>query len=66
MLNVNNGHDSSVPRAKKVYIHPPSATRILLADGRHMAYHEQGVPRDRARYSMIAPHGFLSSRLAGR
>ncbi|XP_058216183.1 uncharacterized protein LOC131327175 isoform X2 [Rhododendron vialii] len=65
VLNVNNGHDSSVPRAKKVYIHPPSATRILLPDGRHMAYREQGVPRDRARYSLIAPHGFLSSRLAG-
>ncbi|MCD7462805.1 hypothetical protein HAX54_049387 [Datura stramonium] len=48
-----------------MYIHPPSATRILLPDGRHMAYHEIGVPLDRARYSVIAPHGFLSSRLGG-
>ncbi|XP_021889824.1 uncharacterized protein LOC110808598 [Carica papaya] len=30
-----------------------------------MAYKEQGVPADRARFSMIAPHSFLSSRLAG-
>ncbi|KAL6987435.1 hypothetical protein U1Q18_013183 [Sarracenia purpurea var. burkii] len=65
VLNVNNGRDSSVTRVKKVHIHPPSATRILLPDGRHMAYHEQGVPSDKARYSLIAPHGFLSSRFAG-
>ncbi|KAF2300553.1 hypothetical protein GH714_014014 [Hevea brasiliensis] len=50
---------------KKVFIHPPSADRILLPDGRYMAYREQGVPADRARFSMIAPHTFLSSRLAG-
>ena len=50
---------------KKVRIHPPSGTHILLPDGRRMAYREQGVPSDRARYSFIAPHGFLSSRLAG-
>lgn len=65
VLNVNNKHDSWVSPVKKVYIHPPSATRILLPDGRQMAYREQGVPSDRARYSLIAPHGFLSSRLAG-
>ncbi|KAH7866091.1 hypothetical protein Vadar_015488 [Vaccinium darrowii] len=65
VLNVNNGHDSSVPKVKKVYIHPPSATRILLPDGRNLAYREQGVPSDRARHSLIAPHGFLSSRLSG-
>ncbi|GFZ11120.1 alpha/beta-Hydrolases superfamily protein [Actinidia rufa] len=64
-LNVNNGHDSSVPLVKKVRIHPPSGTHILLPDGRRMAYREQGVPSNRARYSFIAPHGFLSSRLAG-
>ncbi|KAI8016734.1 hypothetical protein LOK49_LG05G00636 [Camellia lanceoleosa] len=64
VLNVNNKHDSWVSPVKKVYIHPPSATRILLPDGRQMAYREQGVPSDRARYSLIAPHGFLSSRLA--
>ncbi|KAA8516521.1 hypothetical protein F0562_016973 [Nyssa sinensis] len=64
-LNVNTKHDSSVPLVKEVYIHPPSATLILLPDGRHMAYRELGVPGDRARFSLIAPHGFLSSRLAG-
>uniref|UniRef100_A0A5B7C9F6 AB hydrolase-1 domain-containing protein n=1 Tax=Davidia involucrata TaxID=16924 RepID=A0A5B7C9F6_DAVIN len=64
-LNVNTKPDSSVPLVKKVYIHPPSATRILLPDGRHMAYRELGVPGDLARFSLIAPHGFLSSRLAG-
>ncbi|KAK2977593.1 hypothetical protein RJ640_007229 [Escallonia rubra] len=30
-----------------------------------MAYHELGVSADKARFSIIAPHGFLSSRLAG-
>lgn len=50
---------------KKLYIHPANATRILLPDGRHLAYQEQGVPADTARFSMIATHSFLSSRLAG-
>lgn len=54
-----------VPVAKDVYIHPPSADRILLPDGRHLAYHEQGVPASVARFSIIVPHPFLSSRLAG-
>ncbi|EXB98573.1 hypothetical protein L484_014418 [Morus notabilis] len=53
------------PEIKKVYIHPPSASRIMLPDGRYMAYKEQGVPADRARFSLIAPHAFLSSRLSG-
>ncbi|KAI3974314.1 hypothetical protein MKX01_030983, partial [Papaver californicum] len=51
---------------KEVYLHPPSASRVQLPDGRHLAYHEQGVPADRARFSFIAPHSFLSSRLAGK
>ncbi|KAG6639950.1 uncharacterized protein LOC122279125 isoform X2 [Carya illinoinensis] len=63
-MNVNTNHDR-VPPVKKVRIHPPTASRILLPDGRHMAYREQGVPADRARFSLIAPHPFLSSRLAG-
>ncbi|KAF2312034.1 hypothetical protein GH714_027815 [Hevea brasiliensis] len=65
VLSVNTTHDTSVPAVKRVRIHPPSASRILLPDGRHMAYHENGVPAYRARFSMIAPHSFLSSRLAG-
>ncbi|XP_043701041.1 uncharacterized protein LOC122651637 [Telopea speciosissima] len=64
-LNVNTGQDSSVPQIKKVFIHPPSASCIQLPDGRHIAYHDQGVPAERARFSLIAPHSFLSSRLAG-
>ncbi|XP_023007394.1 uncharacterized protein LOC111499904 [Cucurbita maxima] len=55
----------SISQIKKVYIHPPSARRVMLPDGRFLAYKEQGVPADRARFSMIAPHSFLSSRLAG-
>jgi hypothetical protein len=37
----------------------------VLPDGRYMAYKEQGVSAERARFSMLAPHTFLSSRLAG-
>ncbi|KAK9733445.1 hypothetical protein RND81_04G067900 [Saponaria officinalis] len=53
------------PVVKKMVIHPPSAATLLLPDGRHMAYHDQGVAANRARYTLIAPHAFLSSRLAG-
>lgn len=65
VLSFNTNQDNSVPPVKKVCIHPPSASRILLPDGRHLAFHELGVPAGRARYSLIAPHSFLSSRLAG-
>ncbi|KAF5747885.1 hypothetical protein HS088_TW05G00615 [Tripterygium wilfordii] len=64
-LNVNNRSDSLVLPIKKVHLHPPSANRIQLPDGRYMAYHELGVSADRARFTMIAPHAFLSSRLTG-
>lgn len=49
----------------KVRDHLPSASLILLPDGRHMAYDVYGVSADRARFSIIAPHSFLSSRFAG-
>lgn len=62
---VNTKHDNSVPLVKRVYIPPPSAVRIQLPDGRYLAYQELGAPSDRARFSLIAPHGFVSSRLAG-
>ncbi|CDP08924.1 unnamed protein product [Coffea canephora] len=65
VLIVNTDHDTYTPLVKKMCIHPPSATRILLPNGRYLAYKEQGVPADQARYSVIAPHSFLSSRLAG-
>ncbi|KAK9289765.1 hypothetical protein L1049_007924 [Liquidambar formosana] len=65
VLSVNTKHDSSILPVKRVYIHPASASHVLLPNGRHMAYQEQGVPADRARFSLIASHTFLSSRLAG-
>ncbi|KAL5831219.1 hypothetical protein ACOSQ4_016573 [Xanthoceras sorbifolium] len=64
-LSVSTESEASTALMKKVLIHPPSADRILLPDGRYLAYREQGVPADRARFSIIAPHAFLSSRLAG-
>ncbi|XP_058098668.1 uncharacterized protein LOC131243366 [Magnolia sinica] len=65
VLNVNTEQQNSAPLPKKVYIRPPSATRVQLPDGRHIAYQERGVSSDKARFSLIAPHSFLSSRLAG-
>ncbi|GLT89701.1 hypothetical protein SLE2022_076770 [Rubroshorea leprosula] len=64
-LNLNGGNDSLVLPVKKVRIHPPSASHILLPDGRRMAYRELGVPANSSRFSLISPHSFLSSRLAG-
>ncbi|XP_059626743.1 uncharacterized protein LOC132269526 isoform X2 [Cornus florida] len=64
-LYANTEYDTTTPLVKKMRIHPPNASRILLPDGRHLAYQEQGVPAQRARFSMIVPHSFLSSRLAG-
>ncbi|CAA3004090.1 Alpha beta-Hydrolases superfamily isoform 2 [Olea europaea subsp. europaea] len=60
-----NEYYSNLQTVKKVHIHPPSALRVLLPDGRYMAYREVGVPADKARFSLVTPHGFLSSRLAG-
>ncbi|CAL9040716.1 uncharacterized protein LOC135622492 [Musa acuminata AAA Group] len=65
VLRVNNGNETSVEAPKKLYVSPPSASRIQLLDGRYMAYQEKGVLAERARFFMIAPHAFLSSRLAG-
>ncbi|XP_016745230.1 uncharacterized protein [Gossypium hirsutum] len=64
VLSLSIEYDTAIPVAKNVYIHPPSADRIILPDGRYMAYREQGVPADRARFSIIIPHSFLSSRLS--
>lgn len=65
VLNVNSAHDNPAPIVKTMLIHPQSASTILLPDGRHIAYHEQGVPGNRARYTLISPHAFLSSRISG-
>ncbi|CAN0926821.1 hypothetical protein LINGRAHAP2_LOCUS35543 [Linum grandiflorum] len=64
-LRVNSPDESSVAVVKKVRIHPPSASLIPLSDGRHIAYLDRGVPANQARYSVISPHSFLSSRLGG-
>ncbi|XP_068310835.1 uncharacterized protein [Pyrus communis] len=64
-VNTETTPSSPASEVKKIYIHPPSAARVMLPDGRFIAYKEQGVPADRARFSIIAPPSFLSSRLAG-
>lgn len=63
-ISVDSNHQT-LTKAAMVRMHPPIASRILLPDGRYMAYHDQGVPPGRARFSLVAPHSFLSSRLAG-
>ncbi|CAA3009606.1 hydrolase acyltransferase (alpha beta hydrolase superfamily) [Olea europaea subsp. europaea] len=65
VLIVNTDHDTTTSLVKKIKIHPPSASLILLPCGRRLAYQEQGVPAEQARFSMIVPHPFLLSRLAG-
>lgn len=64
-IYVNFENDPYAEPVKQVFLHPPSATRVVLPDGRYMAYKEQGVSSNKARFSIIAPHSFLSSRLAG-
>ncbi|CAJ1979355.1 unnamed protein product [Sphenostylis stenocarpa] len=64
-LYVNFERDPYAPPVKQVFMHPPCASRVVLPDGRFMAYKEQGVSSQQARFSIIAPHSFLSSRLAG-
>ncbi|KAK7393577.1 hypothetical protein VNO78_22135 [Psophocarpus tetragonolobus] len=63
-ISVDPSREAVAPIVK-VRKHPPGASRVQLPDGRHMAYHEQGVSADAARFSLVAPHAFLSSRLAG-
>ncbi|KAK6944027.1 Alpha/beta hydrolase fold-1 [Dillenia turbinata] len=41
---------------------PVSAPRIMLRDGRHLAYKEHGVSRDIAKYKIVYVHGFDSCR----
>lgn len=65
MLIASNDNIYPTTSVKKVCVHPPSASQISLPDGRHLAYQQQGVPAELARFSMIAPHSFVSSRIAG-
>lgn len=64
-IRVDPSREAVAPMMK-VRKHPPSASRVQLPDGRFMAYHEQGVSSETARFSIVAPHSFLSSRLAGK
>ncbi|KAK1373628.1 AB hydrolase-1 domain-containing protein [Heracleum sosnowskyi] len=64
-LYVNRESDATSPLMTKPFIHPPNSTHVLLPDGRHLAYQDQGVSAEKARFSIIAPHAFFSSRLAG-
>ncbi|QCE05828.1 uncharacterized protein LOC114192315 [Vigna unguiculata] len=41
---------------------PITAPRIKLRDGRHLAYKENGVPKDEAVYKIIYVHGFDNCR----
>lgn len=41
---------------------PITSTRIKLRDGRHLAYREGGVPKERANYKIISTHGFGGSK----
>lgn len=41
---------------------PVTAARIKLNDGRHVAYQEYGVPKERAKNKIIYIHGFASCR----
>ncbi|PNT77601.1 hypothetical protein BRADI_1g65700v3 [Brachypodium distachyon] len=65
VLGAGTGDETPVEQLRKLYISPPNAKRFQLPDGRHLAYEEKGVSAERARFSLIAPHSFLSSRLAG-
>lgn len=37
---------------------PVTAPRTRLKDGRHLAYLESGVPKEKAKYKIIFVHGF--------
>jgi hypothetical protein len=41
---------------------PITAPRVKLRDGRHLAYKEQGVSRETAKYKIVYVHGFASTR----
>ena len=41
---------------------PVTAPRIKLRDGRHLAYKEHGVSKDKAKYKIVFVHGFHCCR----
>ena len=44
---------------------PITSPRIRLKDGRHLAYREEGVRRENARFRIIFIHGFSSTKESG-
>ncbi|PWZ30508.1 hypothetical protein Zm00014a_039087 [Zea mays] len=44
---------------------PISSPRIRLKDGRHLAYREEGVRRENARFRIVFIHGFSSTKESG-
>nr|GEY41513.1 hypothetical protein [Tanacetum cinerariifolium] len=43
---------------------PITGPRVVLGDGRHLAYNEYGLSRIIAKYKIVFAHGFSSSRFA--
>ncbi|RWR82342.1 hypothetical protein CKAN_01105800 [Cinnamomum micranthum f. kanehirae] len=41
---------------------PVTATKVRLRDGRHLAYNESGVPKEKAKYKVVVLHGMGDSR----
>jgi hypothetical protein len=41
---------------------PITSPRVKLSDGRHLAYRESGVPKEVAKYKIIAVHGYDSPK----
>uniref|UniRef100_A0A9I9CW91 AB hydrolase-1 domain-containing protein n=1 Tax=Cucumis melo TaxID=3656 RepID=A0A9I9CW91_CUCME len=60
------GYQAIQPPAPKICGSPDgppiTAPRIKLRDGRYLAYKEQGVPKDSAKYKIIYVHSFRSCR----
>ena len=41
---------------------PLTSCRVKLNDGRHLAYREFGVPKEKAQFKIILSHGYNNSR----
>lgn len=42
-----------------------TSPRVRLKDGRYLAYREAGVDREKAKFKIIFPHGFASTKESG-
>lgn len=41
---------------------PVTSPRVQLSDGRYLAYKEEGIAKEKAKYKIIIVHGFDSSK----